>query len=257
MEHIFLLAAPRLHAELADLPDGCRTFWPGFPDKPEHGWQPEMPWKGPVASACLEDIKRTVLDGALGSPVAAVNAGFLPTGLSEAEIIALQEMTGKSVPQDSVPLKQIAQHLLMLVWIQEKQALDMTNLEYSIAKKRSELNGILFGRKRLLQEKKQPDEGQLPPWQASMAAILAFLPDIPIDSRLYINSSVMAQTLMETGFTRRQSPQIQNKTILRVRVADLCGMCLSPFRRRLLMELSSEQRERELELLLPENEGTA
>ena len=31
MHAYFLLSLPRLHPELASLPEGCRTLWPGLP----------------------------------------------------------------------------------------------------------------------------------------------------------------------------------------------------------------------------------
>ena len=49
MHAYFLLSLPRLHPELASLPEGCRTLWPGLPRRPEHAWAPELPWPPALA----------------------------------------------------------------------------------------------------------------------------------------------------------------------------------------------------------------
>ena len=63
MHAYFLLSLPRLHPELASLPEGCRTLWPGLPRRPEHAWAPELPWPPALAQACLADYERACRDG--------------------------------------------------------------------------------------------------------------------------------------------------------------------------------------------------
>ena len=49
MDAYFILALPRLHAELANLPEGAVTLWPGLPRRPEHAWAPAMPLSPVIA----------------------------------------------------------------------------------------------------------------------------------------------------------------------------------------------------------------
>jgi diguanylate cyclase (GGDEF)-like protein len=129
MDAYFLLALPRLHAELAALPEGVATLWPGLPRRPESAWAPAMPLSPSIASACLADYERACRDGASGAPVHALGAEHAPADLSDAERRALREMSGLPAEAPEQPLRQTAQQVLLLAWLQEKQALDMAELE--------------------------------------------------------------------------------------------------------------------------------
>ena len=179
MHAYFLLSLPRLHPELASLPEGCRTLWPGLPRRPEHAWAPELPWPPALAQACLADYERACRDGASGAPVHALGAEHAPADLSDAERRALREMAGMPAEEPEQPLRQTAQQVLLLTWLQEKQALDMAELEKKISASRRELAGLLSGRTRVGEASFLPRDNDLPDWKKTLAAALAFLPDMP------------------------------------------------------------------------------
>ena len=206
MEHTFLLAVPRLHAELSPLPSGCRTLWPGLPRRPEHGWEPAFSLPAPLAAACLADFERASRDGATGSPVLTMGAEHAPADLSDAERRALREMAGQPAEEPEQPLRQQAQQVLLLVWLQEKQALDMAELEQKIRDSRRELASLISGRTRIGEEAPMPAENDLPDWRRALAAELAFLPDMPAPLAFYVTSPAMAAAVLEAEAAPAELP---------------------------------------------------
>ena len=188
MEHIFLLAVPRLHAELSPLPSGCRTLWPGLPRRPEQAWEPSYPLPASLAAACLADFERASRDGASGSPVLTLGAEHAPADLSDAERRALREMSGQPAEE------------------QEKQALDMAELEQKIRDSRRALASLISGRSRVGEAPSLPAENDLPDWKRALAAELAFLPDMPAPLALYVTSPAMASAVLEAGATSAELP---------------------------------------------------
>ena len=206
MEHIFLLAVPRLHAELSPLPSGCRTLWPGLPRRPEQAWEPSYPLPASLAAACLADFERASRDGASGSPVLTLGAEHAPADLSDAERRALREMSGQPAEEPEQPLRQQVQQVLLLLWLQEKQALDMAELEQKIRDSRRALASLISGRSRVGEAASLPAENDLPDWKRALAAELTFLPDMPAPLALYVTSPAMASAVLEAGATSAELP---------------------------------------------------
>ena len=253
MDAYFILALPRLHPELAALPEGTATLWPGLPRRPEHTWAPAMPFSPAMASACLADYERACRDGASGAPVHALGAEHAPADLSEAERRALREMTGQPAEAPEQPLKQVAQQVLLLAWPQEKQALDMAELEKKISASRRELAGLLSGRSRVGEASFLPADNDLPDWKKTLSAALAFLPDMPERTALWVSSPAMAQAIAELDAEAAAPeglPEACRSVI--VKAADLAALCGHSAAERLARALGAEQLARPLCLLLPQ-----
>ena len=253
MDAYFILALPRLHPELANLPEGAVTLWPGLPRRPEHAWTPAMPFSPAIASACLADYERACRDGASGAPVHALGAEHAPADLSEAERRALREMAGQPAEAPEQPLKQVAQQVLLLAWLQEKQALDMAELEKKISASRRELAGLLSGRTRVGDASFLPVDNDLPDWKKTLAAALAFLPDMPERTALWVSSPAMAQAVAELeaeAATIEGQPEACHAVM--VKAASLATLCGPSALERLGRALGAEQLERPLCLLLPQ-----
>ena len=253
MDAYFILALPRLHAELASLPEGAVTLWPGLPRRSEHAWAPAMPLSPAIASACLADYERACRDGASGAPVHALGAEHAPADLSDAERRALREMSGLPAEAPEQPLKQVAQQVLLLAWLQEKQALDMAELEKKISASRRELAGLLSGRTRVGEASFLPADNDLPDWKKTLSAALAFLPDMPERTSLWVSSPAMVQAVseLEADATTIEG-QPEACRAVTVKAANLAALCGPSALERLSRALGAEQLERPLCLLLPQ-----
>ena len=188
------LALPRLHPELAaasprPLPEGTLFLWPGLPRPPQSGvFAPDYPWTPDQAAACLADFERAGREGVRGAPVAAFSAlGALGAGddLSPEERRALSELMGelssasdRAVDANDETGRQAAQRTLLLAWLQEKQVLELRELEQRVRRGQSALAGLLG-------EGVVPEAdfvgvasggASLPPWRSVLAAASAFLP---------------------------------------------------------------------------------
>ena len=251
MDASFFLALPRLHAELSALPEGAVTLWPGLPRRPEHAWAPAMPLSPAIASACLADYERACRDGASGAPVHALGAEHAPADLSEAERRALREMSGLPAEEPEQPLRQTAQQVLLLAWLQEKQALDMAELEKKISASRRELAGLLSGRTRVGEASFLPRDNDLPDWKKTLAAALAFLPDMPENTAFWVSSPAMAQAASELEGEEADSLPAGSRAF-RVSAAALAALCGRSAAERLERALGKEQLGRTLTLVLPQ-----
>ena len=258
MDAPFLLALPRLHAELCSLPAGVCTFWPGLPHRPENVWAPAMPLSPAIAAACLADYERACRDGASGAPVHALGAEHAPADLSEAERRALREMTGMPAEAPEMPLRQTAQQVLLLAWLQEKQALEMAELEKKISSSRRELAGLLSGKTRIGEVSFLPDDNELPDWRKTLAAMLAFLPELPEHTAFWVSSPAMAKALSELeaeepapdSFTPEAFPA--GSRFLRVTASALSSLCGRSAAERISKALESAQLDRSFILVLPQ-----
>lgn len=188
------LALPRLHPELAaasprPLPEGTLFLWPGLPRPPQSGvFAPDYPWTPDQAAACLADFERAGREGVRGAPVAAFSAlGALGAGddLSPEERRALSELMGelssasdRAVDANDETGRQAAQRTLLLAWLQEKQVLELRELEQRVHRGQSALAGLLG-------EGVVPEAdfvgvasggASLPPWRSVLAAASVFLP---------------------------------------------------------------------------------
>ena len=188
------LALPRLHPELAaasprPLPEGTLFLWPGLPRPPQSGvFAPDSPWTPDQAAACLADFERAGREGVRGAPVAAFSAlGALGAGddLSPEERRALSELMGefssasdRAVDANDETGRQAAQRTLLLAWLQEKQVLELRELEQRVRRGQSALAGLLG-------EGVVPEAdfvgvasggASLPPWRSVLAAASVFLP---------------------------------------------------------------------------------
>ena len=254
MDAYFLLALPRLHPELASLPEGGATLWPGLPRRPESAWAPAMPLSPVIASACLADYERACRDGASGAPVHALGAEHAPADLSDAERRALREMSGLPAEAPEQPIRQTAQQVLLLAWLQEKQALDMAELEKKISDSRRSLASLISGRTRVGEASFLPDDNELPDWKKTLAAALAFLPDMPENTAFWVSSPAMAQALseLEGDTLPAGSLGLPGGRALRVKAAALAALCGHSASERLERGLGSGQLERPLILVLPQ-----
>lgn len=243
MEHLFLLAVPRLHAELSPLPADCRTLWPGLPRRPEQAWEPSYPMPATLAAACLADFERACRDGATGAPVLTMGAEHAPADLSDAERRALREMAGQPAEEPEQPLRQQAQQVLLLLWLQEKQALDMAALEQKIRDSRRELASLISGRSRVGEAPAMPAENDLPDWKRALAAELAFLPDMPAPKALYVTSPAMAAAVLEAGAAPADIPVDalpEDCRAVTLPVSELAALCGRTAAERLRRELGNE-----------------
>ena len=247
MEHSLFLAVPWMHGELIDLPPGCMTLLPGLPQGAAHGWQPAgLPWTGRAAAACLEELERAVRDGARGTPVQTLYAERLPEGLSASEVRALQEMTGERDGEPDDAAARHAQHVLLLAWLRERQALEMAELECQIARKRHVLSGILGGKNSFAERQPAVPEDALPPWRETFAAFLAFLPSMPEDTAFHVCSRGMAEEILQGDPSRcAASP-------LSMRAGELAALCGTAAQKS-LDALGEAQRQRRISLYFPES----
>ena len=258
MDAYFLLALPRLHAELAAMPEGGFTLWPGLPRRPENAWAPAMPLSPAMASACLADYERACRDGASGAPVHALGADYALADLSEAERRALRELSGQPAEAPEQPLRQTAQQVLLLAWLQEKQALDMAELEKKISSSRRELSSLLSGRTRVGEASFLPSDRDLPDWKKTLCSALAFLPEMPEKTALWISSPLMAQSVSELNGEKIPVEQLDLRALpagcraFRVKAAELAALCGRSASERLARGLDADQLERHLILVLPQ-----
>lgn len=154
------IALPHLHPVLVEqdarrlglsLPEGVRSLWPGLPAMPEGSFAPEtLPWTASQASACLADFERNIRDGARGMALAPLAArDIYPSGPQispEEEAAILRLNTGTAFAEQDPNLQQLresAQRTLILAWLQERQALEMAELERSVAQGKQTLAGLL------------------------------------------------------------------------------------------------------------------
>ncbi len=188
------LALPRLHPELAaaapyPLPEGTLFLWPGLPRPAQRGvFTPDYPWSPAQAAACVADFERAGREGAQGAPVVAVSAaGALGASadLSPEERRALRELTGEvsSAPDHTADTngetrRQAAQRVLLLAWLQEKQVLELRELEQRVRRGQSVLAGLLGEGSAPEADAVgvAPDGASLPPWRSVLAAASVFLP---------------------------------------------------------------------------------
>ena len=252
MHTLFYLALPRLHAELCPPIDGCRTLWPGLPDRPDSAWTPSLPWSPSMAAACLADYERTCRDGASGSPVLTLGAESAPADLSEAERRALREMTGLPAEEPQQPLRQNAQQVLLLIWLQEKQALEMAALEQKIGNSRRVLSGLISGMARAAEAPHLPDEKDLPDWKKTLAAALAFLPDLPENAAVVVTDRAMAAAVSELDAPKGEEAPAGHHSVT-VKASALAALCGRTSEDRLKRGLPADQWQRTLTLCLPDN----
>ena len=245
-----LLSLPYLHAALSPDETACRTLWPGLPGRPENAWEPAMPWSAPMAAACLADYERACRDGASGSPVLTLGAEAAPADLSPAERRALREMTGLPPEKEEAPLRLTAQQVLILLWLQEKQAMDMAALEQKIGASRESLASLISGRAKKTERSALPQEQDLPDWRKALFAALAFVQDFPASTPLLITGSAMAEALAELGEPAADAPS--GKKARNVSVSALAECCGRNEYARLKRELDPGQWNRTLTLFLPE-----
>ena len=250
MDTPLYLALPGLHAEFLPPLTGCRTVWPGLPGRPDSAWAPALPWSPAMAAACLADYERACRDGASGSPVLTIGAEPAPSDLSDAERRALREMTGLPTEEPQQPLRQNAQQVLLLVWLQEKQALEMAALEQKISNSRRALSGLISGVSRSGSPRVMPNERDLPDWKRTLAAVLAFLPDMPEGTTLVVTSSAMVNAVSEL-----HAPDAPNAPAgyhaVRASVDQLASLCGRAPHDKLMRGLSPDHRQRTLTLFLP------
>ncbi len=245
------LALPHLHAELFPHLDGCRTLWPGLPGRPDSAWPPSMPWSPAMAAACLADYERACRDGASGAPVLTLGAEKAPADLSEAERRALREMAGLPAEEPRQPLRQNAQQVLLLAWLQEKQALEMAALEQKIGASRRALSGLISGVTRTAAAPRLPDENELPDWKRTLAAALAFLPDLPEDTAVVVTSRAMASAVSELDAPKKDGAPAGHHAVA-VSVSALAALCGRVPADRLKQGLPDDQWQRTLTLCLPD-----
>ena len=245
-----LLTLPRLHAELAPPTEGCLTLWPGLPRKPETAWEPSMPWSASMAASCLADYERAGRDGASGSPVLTMSAEHAPADLSPAERRALREMAGLPAEEPEPSLRLTAQQMLLLIWLQERQALEMAALEQKISDSRRALSGLISGITRTASSPCLPGEKDLPDWRKTLEAALAFLPDMPEQVTVAVSSPAMAAALAELDAVQEKDAPSGYRAV-RVPVPALAKLCGRLSHDRLRRALEDSQWQRTLTFLLP------
>lgn len=190
-----LLVLPRLHSGLADgvpspLPAGALFLWPGLPHPPRTGvFIPDYAWTPAQAAACVADFERTGREGARGAPVEAFSVATAldaDTGLSAGERRALRQLMGEAPGADGASpasgadgevRRQAAQRVLLLAWLQEKQALELRDLERRVRREQTALAGWLGeGTPAGPETGGAPGGILLPPWRPVLAAASLFLP---------------------------------------------------------------------------------
>ena len=205
-----------------------------------------------MASACLADYERACRDGASGTPVLTLGAESAPADLSDAERRALRELAGLPLEEPEPPLRQNAQQILLLVWLQEKQALEMTALEHKISHARRTLSGLISGVTRSGSAPKLPDENELPDWKRTLAAALAFLPDMPENTVIVVSARSMSTAINELDVSEVHHAPAGYRTV-RVPVSDLASLCGRVPHGRLKRGLPTDQWQRTLTLCLPDS----
>lgn len=187
------LVLPRLHPELADdvphpLPEGTLFLWPGLPHPPSSGvFLPDYAWSPAQAAACVADFERAGREGAHGAPVEAFSvASVFDAGhdLSPEELRALRELMGKAASPPSPVAeaeaearRQAAQRVLLLAWLQEKQALELRHLERRVRLGQAALAGLLGeGAVTAPEADGEAGDAPLPAWRSVLAAACVFLP---------------------------------------------------------------------------------
>ncbi len=255
MEHTFLLAVPRMHPPLPPMPQGCLSFWPGLPGMPPDAWQPDLPWKGQAASACLAEFERAVRDGTSGTPVHTLRIGQSDGGISPAEVKALEELVGAPAGAAPAALRRNAQQTLILAWLRERQSLEIARLEADINGKRSMLNALISGKRSVVPPAAGKSETALPAWRGSLAAMLAFLPDMPSPCAFFVNCREMAEELAERGSLHGDRP-IPGCTVRALGVPELAELCGRAAFHRLRDALSEDQWRRSIGIVIPAQEGS-
>ena len=246
MDTPLLLFLPYLHAELSPHEMNGLTLWPGLPGRPDSAWEPAMPWPAPMAAACLADYERACRDGASGSPVLTLGAEAAPADLSSAERRALREMAGLPAEEEAAPLRHTAQQVLLLLWLLEKQALDMAVLEQKIGTSRQALASLISGRSKELASPALPSENDLPDWRKALFAALAFVADMPASTTIVITSTAMADALEGMGET------LPGRKVARREVSALAELCGRDACSLLKRGLEADQWNRTLTFFLPE-----
>ena len=262
MEQLFLLAVPRMHAEIAPLIPGCLTFWPGLPSMPASAWQPDLPWQGATAAACLTDFEQSVRAGARGTPVhaAGIGAGQSAGELSYAEITALEAFAGNGKAAAPDVFRQNAQQTLLLAWLMESQSIEIARLETDVCQKRASLFSIISNKKAQNFPFRAIDGSLLPNWRDVLAAMLVFLPDMPVSCSFFINDSDLAQGVLDqTGKGDREQAYAQAPlpccTAVRMQVQQLAALCGRSRAKRLLIALPPKHHSRLLTIVVPDGAG--
>ena len=252
MDTSLFLALPRLHAEWLPPLQNCRTLWPGLPGKPDSAWAPELPLSPALSAACLADYERICRDGASGSPVTTLGAEPAPADLSEAERRALREMAGLPVEEPAQPMRRTAQQVLLLTWLQEQQALDMAALEQKISVSRQKIAGLISGTEGRGRRAALPGDADLPDWRKTLAAALAFVPDMPNAVVVAVTSAAMRAEIAGLDATETEFPGMDaGCRAVRLPVSDVAALCGRPACARLRTALTPDQWRRELIFCLP------
>ena len=99
-----------------------------------------------------------------------------------------------------------------------------------------------------------PADNDLPDWKKTLAAALAFLPDMPENTALWVSSPAMAQAAaeLEAETAPAESLGLPGARTLRVKAAALAALCGRSAAERLERGLDSAQLERSLILVLPQ-----
>lgn len=252
MDTSLFLALPRLHAEWLPPLQNCLTLWPGLPGKPDSAWAPELPLSPALSAACLADYERMCRDGASGSPVTTLGAEPAPADLSEAERRALREMAGLPVEEPAQPLRRTAQQVLLLTWLQEKQALDMAELERKISVSRQKIAGLISGTEGRSRRASLPGDSDLPDWKKTLAAALAFVPDMPESVVIAVSSPAMRAEIASMEASEAELSDIPaGYRAVRLPVSAVAALCGRAAHDRLKSALSSDLWQRELTFCLP------
>lgn len=251
MNTSLFLALPRLHAEFLPPVSGCRTLWPGLPGKPDAAWMPDMPMSPTLSAACLADYERVCRDGASGSPVTTLGAEPAPADLSDAERRALREMAGLPAEEPAQPLRRTAQQVLLLTWLQEKQALDMAELEHRISVSRQKIAGLISGTEGRSRRASVPGDADLPDWKKTLAAALVFAPDMPESAAIVVSSPAMNAEIAGLDAPEADVPGMPaGYRAVRLPVSAIAAICGRHAHDRLRHALSPDQWQRELVFLL-------
>ncbi len=218
---VLYIALPHLHPALVEqdarrlglaLPEGVRSLWPGLPAMPEGTFAPEtLPWSPSQASVCLADFERNIRDGARGMALAPLAArDIYPAGPmigpeEEAALLRLNAGTAPSREMEQTPnlqqLRESAQRTLILAWLQERQALEMAELERSVAQGKQTLAGLLGDGSPSHAEQSEPTTPSTPKgvWRAILDAALTLLEPEPSRNglRLLILDEDMSDALKQ------------------------------------------------------------
>ncbi len=253
MHDSLIISIPRMHAELSAACPDAKTFWPGLPQMPSSAWSPVFPLSPAQAAASLRGFESACRDGASGTPVHMLASQPFAKGLSPSEIQAIDEMTGTSPTPPSLPVRCQAQQILLLAWLKEQQSLELAAFEAKIKNSKRALSKLLAGR--LHDAVENPDrpsvnEDELPAWNQVMAAILAFLSDIPEDALFLCTDSHLAALLSEACMDSLTSPfpGMLACSISARRLSELCKTPMSD----ILLSSTEFTPARMLTMLLPQ-----